>query len=258
MAKQPASISNLRIAAPCSVDWERMTGDERVRFCASCNLHVYNIAEMTDAQVGALLKSTEGRLCARLYRRADGTVLTRDCPIGLRALRRRGARAAGAALAALLSMYAVAFGQSAGKKDQSCVHLAQLKIKRTALTAQQGMFTGVIKDVNSAVIPTAEIFLTDEHTKQRRRITSTEEGEFGFISLPGGRYTVEVTAPGFKSFKLKHMELNENEATRAEIILKVAEETVMVGIVADNSLSESSNIITIIRGEMIRRLPLPD
>jgi len=55
-------------------------------------LNVYNFAEMTRDEVRDLLARTEGRVCARLYRRADGTVLTRDCPTGLRALRRRGIR----------------------------------------------------------------------------------------------------------------------------------------------------------------------
>jgi hypothetical protein len=38
----------------------------------------------------------------RFYRRADGTVITRDCPVGLRALRRRLARVL-ATMAAMLT-----------------------------------------------------------------------------------------------------------------------------------------------------------
>jgi len=30
----------------------------------------------------ALIKAKNGDMCARLYRRADGTVLTEDCPVG--------------------------------------------------------------------------------------------------------------------------------------------------------------------------------
>src|ERR671916_798746 len=98
MDKDNDLLNRLRIASPCTVGWERMTGDERVRFCEQCNLHVYNISAMTEAEVASLIKSQEGRLCARLYRRADGTVLTRDCPVGLRALRRRMSKTAGAVL----------------------------------------------------------------------------------------------------------------------------------------------------------------
>lgn len=81
----------LRIASPCSETWESMTGDERVRHCAKCGLDVLNLRELSEAEVLALLKKVSGgeRVCARVFRRADGTVLTRDCPTGLRLLRRR-------------------------------------------------------------------------------------------------------------------------------------------------------------------------
>jgi len=89
-------IDVLRIATPCSASWERMAGDERVRHCTLCSLNVYNFAEMTRDEIRDLLVRTEGRVCARLYRSADGTVLTRDCPRGLSELRRRASRIAAA------------------------------------------------------------------------------------------------------------------------------------------------------------------
>jgi hypothetical protein len=66
-----------------------MKGDDRARFCSSCQKHVYNIAGMPAADALALIQQHDGNLCARLYRRFDGTVLTGDCPVGLRAVYRR-------------------------------------------------------------------------------------------------------------------------------------------------------------------------
>jgi hypothetical protein len=83
-----------------------MVGDERVRFCAQCELNVYNLSGMTRREAEALVAGTEGRLCVRFYRRSDGTILTRNCPIGLRAIRRRVSRVAGAALTAALGFFA--------------------------------------------------------------------------------------------------------------------------------------------------------
>jgi len=40
-------LNRLRIASPCPTAWEQMAGDDRVRFCDPCNLHVYNIGQMT-------------------------------------------------------------------------------------------------------------------------------------------------------------------------------------------------------------------
>ncbi|HWS85450.1 MAG TPA: hypothetical protein VN282_00535 [Pyrinomonadaceae bacterium] len=99
-------LEHVRVAAPCPADWSKMVGDERVRYCNRCSLHVYNLSGMTQREAEALVTSSEGRLCVRYYRRADGTVLTRNCPVGLSALKRRAAHAATATLTAVLGFFA--------------------------------------------------------------------------------------------------------------------------------------------------------
>jgi hypothetical protein len=106
MSKYTSPLDGVRVAAPCPADWEKMVGDERVRYCGSCSLHVYNLSGMTKREAEVLVTSTEGRLCVRYYRRADGTVLTRNCPVGLSAVRRRVARVAGSALSAVVAFFA--------------------------------------------------------------------------------------------------------------------------------------------------------
>src|SRR4030095_13572867 len=106
MTNATTSHDLVQVASPCPVSWDDMTGDESVganrrRFCKHCNLHVYNLSDMTRAEAEAFVSQAEGRTCIRLYRREDGTVLTRDCPVGLRAVRQRLLRAV-AALAGLM------------------------------------------------------------------------------------------------------------------------------------------------------------
>ena len=96
------SLDVINVASPCPAPWESMTGDDRVRFCDQCNMNVYNLSEMSRQEAESLVQEHEGRLCVRFYRRQDGRVLTRDCPVGLRMVRRRIAKVT-AALAALLS-----------------------------------------------------------------------------------------------------------------------------------------------------------
>ena len=78
MSQDP--LDHVRIATPCPASWDSMEGDDRVRFCGSCRLNVYNLSGMTRREATELLKLVEGRLCIRLLRRKDGTVLTQDCP----------------------------------------------------------------------------------------------------------------------------------------------------------------------------------
>jgi hypothetical protein len=83
------SLEGLRIASPCKADWDEMAGDERVRFCGQCQKNVYNLSGMARDEAEALVQGAEGKLCVRMYRRDDGTVLTSDCPDGVRRKRRR-------------------------------------------------------------------------------------------------------------------------------------------------------------------------
>ncbi len=80
----------MSVASPCSMPWGRMPGDERVRFCGVCRQNVYNIEALTRSEVQRLIADREGRVCARIRRRADGTVVTRDCGAASRAVRRKG------------------------------------------------------------------------------------------------------------------------------------------------------------------------
>ncbi len=82
-------LNRMKIASPCPASWAEMTGDDRARFCASCEKHVYDFSKMTAAEGMALIREKEGQVCGRLWRRADGTVLTADCPVGARRARRR-------------------------------------------------------------------------------------------------------------------------------------------------------------------------
>ncbi len=95
-------LQNIGIAAPCSASWDEMEGDDRRRLCGQCSLHVYNIAELTEEQAVRLLTESEGRVCGRLYRRADGTIITRNCPVGLRLVRKKLAGLVGRVAAAVV------------------------------------------------------------------------------------------------------------------------------------------------------------
>ena len=68
----------IRIEEPCSEDWDRMTGDERVRFCAGCRKHVHNLSAMTRDEAERLVCEKAGELCVRYEQTASGGVRTLD------------------------------------------------------------------------------------------------------------------------------------------------------------------------------------
>jgi hypothetical protein len=40
-------LASVIIAEPCGMDWDNMTGDERIRFCNQCSLKVHNLSAMS-------------------------------------------------------------------------------------------------------------------------------------------------------------------------------------------------------------------
>jgi hypothetical protein len=81
-----------------------MEGDERVRYCGTCKLNVYNLSELSAREAEQLILKKEGNLCVRFFRRKDGTVITQDCPVGVRWIRSK-AKAAKVLAASVLAWF---------------------------------------------------------------------------------------------------------------------------------------------------------
>ena len=101
MPRFDSPLNNIHIASPCPADWNEMYGDDRKRFCGDCKLNVYNLSGMTRDEAEALIMNADGRVCVRFYRRADGSVITQDCPVGWAKVKQR-ARIMATAVASLL------------------------------------------------------------------------------------------------------------------------------------------------------------
>ena len=162
-------LSNVKVASPCPTDWDRMIGDERVRFCGQCQLNVFNLSAMTREQAESVIAGAEGRLCVRFYRRKDGSILTQDCPVGLRAIRQRASRIRRAVLSALFGFLA-GIGGTAG--------LNRIGALLTDIHIRRGPTTGVMVAPVRQPVDLREVgpITTDRpivegrlHVKRRRR-----------------------------------------------------------------------------------------
>lgn len=182
-------LDRVSIAAPCPVDWESMPGTDRVRHCSQCNKNVYNLSAMTRRQAEALLRETEGNLCARLYRRADGTILTENCPAGLRTIGRRISRVAGAAMSAMMAFTSTAAAQ---------IPLVQISPHEREATFA---ISGVVADMTGAVIPGAQIEVDQEGSDKTFTTQSNNTGAFRLDSLARGSYRIKVSRQGFNTFE---------------------------------------------------------
>lgn len=247
-------MNNLRVASPCSVGWESMTGDERVRHCHSCRLNVYNTAEMTRKEVESLTGNRDGRLCIRIYRRSDGTVLTKDCPVGLRAVRKRVSKFASAAFATILSFCSISYSQD---KDSDTKRGSSTNAVRTDVGNEETELSGTVTDPNGASVPGAVIKLYKNKDKKPIKGESDNDGVFSFRDLEEGTYKIEVTSHGFKKATQNNVVILKGKKTEVKITLEVAGDTVVVGLLVELPLVEASTpmIETVITRRKIISLP---
>lgn len=260
MSNRKFDINSLRIASPCPVGWENMTGDARKRFCSLCSLNVYNISEMTKTEAEALIAASEGRFCARIYRRHDGTVITRDCPVGLRAYRKRVASFAGAALSMVLGLFSVGYGQCKIKADGKTISAKKLDIGKIADPKGESGLRGFITDPTGAVVPNINVFLLAEDAKTPVSVTSNGEGMYSFASLKPGKYTLAVNPlSGLKATSVKDLTIEQGFISELNIVLEpgAVGTTVIVGAIGFDPIIDTTSTggTTVITREMLERKP---
>lgn len=81
MADRDDALDRMHIASPCPADWSRMRGDDASRVCGLCQRRVHDLAALSEERVARLVRRVRRGevVCVRLYRRADGKVMTADC-----------------------------------------------------------------------------------------------------------------------------------------------------------------------------------
>jgi hypothetical protein len=137
-------LKNIRIASPCSADWNEMFGNERKRFCGDCKLNVYNLSGMSRKEAEELINGSEGRLCVRFYRRADGSVITQDCPVGWAKIKQRARSAVTAIFSMMFGLFSGLFFVSAFSKQPVNVQVGKIAIPLASPTPDHAFTMGAV------------------------------------------------------------------------------------------------------------------
>jgi hypothetical protein len=258
MKKRPSKLDRLQIPEPCSVGWERMTGDENRRFCSACNKHVYNLSTMTRRQAEAILATSRGNLCARVTRKADGTVLTTDdffsTPPKLHQINRRASPIASAVISAIMAISPIATAQTRIPTESIASGQQQDGQKKPQGQSEgsTAKLSGTVLDSNGAVVARAQVSLRKEGALEVLRVTSSsEEGVFLFEALQPDIYTLAIEAPGFMTAEVSSVNLQQVAQCQIEVPLTVSTSTEMGGAIAVISvqplraLYEDSDLIVV-------------
>lgn len=136
------------------------------------------------------------------------------------------------------------------------VVLFLMAFSRLSAQGPTGQISGTVTDPNGAVVSGANIKVTDMATNFSRTTTTNSEGLFSFQLLPVGRYSVEISAQGFQTYKAEAV-VNVTQTTIVDVRLSVSGDTVTVNVDAPLVQTETSQNGRVITGETMRQLPLP-
>jgi hypothetical protein len=117
---------------------------------------------------------------------------------------------------------------------------------------------GTVADSTSAVIPGATVTLTNSATKVHASATASSSGDFLFTFLNPGKYTLSVTAPGFRNTLISSFTLAAGDRARENVTMQPGSANETVEVTADAPLlqRESSSISSVVTEQSVQDLPL--
>src|SRR5215510_1781118 len=228
MQKHFRSLNEIRVTAPCDADWDSMRGNDQVRFCEHCALHVSDLSALTRRNAMRLIEKSQGRLCVRYIQTATGEVLTKDSP-KLHRIGRRVSRIAAGAFSAAVSLTSAAAQTGAPRAGGQSVQT----LPRPNTSGEGSTISGVVKDPNGALVPGATVTLITLGIDSEKVTTSSDDGAYQFTDLAAGIYKLKIAPPpGFKHLELTNIDLQSCVAKRFETELELESESVTMGVVA--------------------------
>lgn len=240
------SIPQLNLISPCQADWDRMIGNNRIRFCEHCQLPVHNEAGLTKKHLRRLASRTEGRLCIRFV---EPVILGAQSAQALYKIGRRASVVAASAFSASLSLSSVL--ASSLDLNQRGTHSPAANVSASALTetlvSTGGTIKGCVFDPKNALITGAYVTLTNSESGEVSSAISDGSGEFKFEGLRAGSYNLKIVARGFATTDVLNIVLRDNDETRLDQTLSIAtiEETVEVNAPATERFVATAGAVAI-------------
>src|SRR5260370_4255854 len=103
----------------------------------------------------------------------------------------------------------------------------------------KGTILGTLTDSSHAVVPNAQVAITDVNTNFHRTETSNDSGFYVFANLDPGKYRIEVEHPGFRKVVRSDIDLSPNSTIRADVELTPGVVSEVVDVTAGTPLLQT-------------------
>jgi Carboxypeptidase regulatory-like domain/TonB-dependent Receptor Plug Domain/TonB dependent receptor len=121
-----------------------------------------------------------------------------------------------------------------------------------------GRIRGTVTDTSGGAISGAKVALINEGTNATREVLTSSTGEYLFLEVPVGTYTVDINQQGFKKYSRRGIVLVLNEIASVDITLQVGSNVDTVEVsgappVIDTTTTQLGAVMT---DQSVRELPL--
>lgn len=119
-----------------------------------------------------------------------------------------------------------------------------------------GGITGTVKDSTGALITNASVEITGKALIGSKKSSVDKNGQYRFVNLPPGNYTVTVSAPNFETSKAENVFISVGRFPTVDVSLKVGSTDVTVEVSAetvtiDQTTTQSATNITAVAIESL-------
>jgi hypothetical protein len=206
MKKSNRVLDRVSIARPCASDWNQMAGDGQTRFCSACNKKVHDFSKMSRQQAARIVIASCGKLCARITRDGNGSIISLEPSPTIRTTGTRPSPLVAAVLGVTLTVGGVAPATAARAGSPAAVSAILENVNsRAAFQPEDGTatVTGTVLDVNGAGIGSADVKLLDMDTGETTDTTTSASGFFQFLDLSAGSYHLMTFPSGLSPVTTK-------------------------------------------------------
>src|SRR5262245_29064868 len=127
-----------------------------------------------------------------------------------------------------------------------------------AQAASTAQINGVVRDQTGAILPGAEISVTQTDTGLSRSTLTNETGTYVLTNLPTGPYRLEVSLPGFRTYVQSGIVLQVNSNPVVNVVLEVGQVAETIEVQSDATMVEtrSSGVGTVVDNQRVVEMPL--
>jgi len=116
---------------------------------------------------------------------------------------------------------------------------------------------GTVTDTTGAVVPNANVTLTNQKTNETRNTQSSGGGQYAFTLLLPGNYLVRIEAPGFTTFT-SNVIVSAGDRARVDALMNVGQSSESIEVTSPSPLlqTETSTVANTVPEQHVENLPL--